>query len=54
MNDVLVCITADGWYTIQGVDFVPLKKQAEDTGVVNAHLRRIEDVNGNVLWTREN
>jgi len=41
--------TADGWYPIQPSD----KCKPEDHGRLNPHIVTIEDVDGNVLWTRD-
>lgn len=42
------------WYPIQAVKGKALADQAREHGELNKHLARIEDVNGNVLWRREN
>lgn len=52
-NVFLVMITVDGnFYPINAVADVPLEQQAADHGLLNDHITRIEDLSGNVLWTR--
>ena len=46
---VWIMHTADGWYPIQPSS----RCKAEDHGRLNPHVVRIEDAEGNVLWTRK-
>lgn len=50
---VLMMICENGFYPIESVENIPLEQQAKDHGNINQHIRRIEDIEGNILWTRE-
>ena len=48
LDTVWIMRTADGFYPIQP----SAKCKPEDHGVLNDHVIRIEDIEGNVLWER--
>lgn len=48
LDKVWIIRTADGFYPIQP----SAKCKPEDHGVMNDHVVSIEDIEGNVLWTR--
>ena len=50
--DVLIMRCEKGFYLIDAVDGVPLRKQARDNGELNDHVLSVEAVGGEVLWTR--
>lgn len=49
-DEVLIFVRAEGFYPIQGVRGVPLRRQAAEHAVLNPGTLRIEDARGNVLW----
>ncbi len=49
LDTIWIMRTADGWYPVQPSE----KCKPEDHGRLNPHVRRIEDVDGNVLWRRD-
>lgn len=49
---MLVMITDRGFYPVEAVPFYSLQKQAADHGELNQHVKRVEDVDGNILWER--
>lgn len=50
--NILVMVTAQGFYPVQAVSFVPLEQQAQDHGMLNDHVLQVEDTEGNILWKR--
>ncbi len=46
---IWIMFTATGFYPIQPSE----KCKPEDHGALNPHVHRIEDMRGNVLWTRQ-
>ncbi len=48
MPKIWIMHTADGWYPIEPSE----KCKPEDHGKLNDHVLAIEDLNGNVLWSR--
>ncbi len=50
--ECLIMVSAKGFYPIKPVPGVPLKQQAKDHGLLNDHILRVEDLDGNVLWQR--
>ena len=54
MSAALVMIVEKGFYVIDSVPAVPLEKQARDNGILNSHVNKVEDLNGNILWERCN
>lgn len=50
---MLIMICENGFYPIDSMEDMPLKQQAKDHGELNDHIRRVEDIDGNVLWSRE-
>lgn len=52
-GDLLIMRTADGgWYPIRAVKGPSLADQASEHGRLNAHVARVEDINGQPLWER--
>lgn len=51
-GEPLIMICEGGFYPIQSLKGQDLKKQAKDHGELNAHIMRVEDIQGNILWTR--
>lgn len=49
---MLIIICENGFYPIETVDGIPISQQAKDHGEINNHIMRIEDVEGNILWSR--
>jgi hypothetical protein len=49
---VLIMITERGFYPVPAVPGHPLRNQAADHGKLNAHVLRVEDIDGNVLWEK--
>jgi len=49
---ILVMVTDQGFYPVDAVSFYSLQKQAKDHGELNQHVKRVEDVDGNILWER--
>ena len=49
-DEVMIFIRREGFYPIQGVRGLDLRKQAEDHALLNPGTLRVEDVKGNVLW----
>jgi hypothetical protein len=54
MMNELVMVADQGFYLVDTVNFVPIEKQARDHGLLNAHIQRVEDLTGNILWNRSN
>lgn len=50
---MLIMVCEEGFYPISVIDGVPLLQQAKDHGELNSHIRRVEDSEGNILWSRE-
>lgn len=51
-EETLIFFREGMFYPIQGVRDVPLEKQARDNAVLNLGTLRVEDIHGNVLWSR--
>jgi len=51
--EVLIMRTEKGWYPIEASGTKPLKDEAQDHGMLNAHVSSIEDTEGNVLWRKQ-
>lgn len=49
---LLVMVTERGFYFVAALQSPSLEIQAADHGMLNAHVIRVEDVDGNVLWKR--
>lgn len=49
---ILVMITDEGFYPITALPSPSLEQQAQDNGVLNDHVVRVEDAYGTVLWDR--
>jgi hypothetical protein len=49
-DEVMIFVRGGGFYLIQGVQGVPLARQAADHAALNPGTLRVEDVRGNVLW----
>jgi len=49
--DIMIFIRKEGFYPIEALPDVDLKKQAEDSAIRNLGTLRVEDINGNVLWS---
>jgi hypothetical protein len=47
-------ITPEGFYPINALQGIPLTQQAKDHGTLNKHILRVEDIEGNILWSRIN
>jgi hypothetical protein len=47
---MLIFFRADGWYPVQGCVGKSLADQAADSAVLNPGTRRVEDIDGKVLW----
>ena len=50
---ILIFFRDEGFYPIEGMTGVPLKKQAKDMAVINPGTLRVEDANGNILWSSQ-
>lgn len=50
MSRQLIFFRKEGFYFIDAVPDVDLKKQAEDNAKSNPGTTRVEDDEGNVLW----
>ena len=52
--DILIMCCAEGFYPITSSGLKHLKDEAKDHGERNDHILRIEDIEGNTLWSRIN
>lgn len=48
----LVFFREEGFYPVEVPDWLPLKTQAETHASVNPGTLRVEDIHGNVLWSK--
>lgn len=50
---ILIMRTDKGFYPIQASGKKPLKDEAQDHGMLNAHITSIENVDGKTLWRKQ-
>lgn len=49
--EIMLFIRKEGFYPIEALPNVDLKKQAEDSALRNPGTLRVEDMRGNILWS---
>ena len=52
MSEVMIMITDKGFYPIESSGTVALAEEAREHGEINLHIKRIDDIDGNLLWER--
>lgn len=51
-NYTMIMFTVDGFYAVPASGLKRLEEEAADHGMLNAHITRIEDIFGKILWVR--
>lgn len=49
----MIMRTGSHFYPVQASGAKPLQEEAADHGSLNHHVKCIEDIHGNVLWSRQ-
>lgn len=47
----MIFFRANGFYFVEPLPYLDLKQQAQDHAIINPGTLRIEDTNGNILWS---
>lgn len=50
-HDLMIFVRAEGFYPVQAVEGVSLSQQAADHAALNPGTLRVEDLDGNTLWS---
>lgn len=48
---LMIFFRSEGFYSVEAVDGVPLCQQATDHAALNPGTLKIEDIEGNILWS---